>query len=275
MAATTTQRHTRYLACALALLVLAGTAVGVAAAAGTTNVVVSPETDSLEQGDTTTVDLVVESTDGGVGALNATVAFSNPDVASVEDVTIHGDPGVSNATERPDGVALSAALGDTDDTGSVTVATVLVAADEPGTTALDVTVDVLGDENGAAYAVGSVDRPTITVAVDGSGSSEDDSRDDGVTPGDDGSNGDATDGTDAPSIENDGSNGDDSATEAPTDERDGDRSVGGSESGQAAGGPVTVERFAASLPGQTSHSAALAVGAIALGALVIHRIRRF
>lgn len=155
-------------ALAAAAVVLAGVAVG-AAAATTTDVAVAPASDSLEPGEETVVEVVVEDADGGVGAVNATVTLSDPAVATVENVTLHGDPGLSTVTERADGVEVSAALADTDDSGRVTVATVVVRAERSGETAVEVNVRALGDEDGAKYAVGSVDRPTLSVAGSDSG----------------------------------------------------------------------------------------------------------
>mgnify|MGYP006876398499 CR=1 FL=1 len=87
MAATNNQRRVRRaanaLALALALVVVLATSVSVVAAAGTTDIGVSVDADDVGTVDTATVDVVVESVDGGVGALNATVTLSNPDVASV------------------------------------------------------------------------------------------------------------------------------------------------------------------------------------------------
>lgn len=176
------------MACTLVCAALFASTVGAALAAGTTDIGVSVERDALESGDTTAVEIVVKDTDGGVGALNATVTLSNPDTASVESVTLHGEPDLERITERADGVELSAALADTNDTGSVTIATVLLRAEEPGETAVDVNVRVLGDEDGEAYDVAAVDRPMIVVA-DGSPSASDtdESDDDSATSGSDGS----------------------------------------------------------------------------------------
>ena len=163
MMATGTRSGVRTVACALAFVPLFASTVGVAAAAGTTDIGVEAERDAFRSGETTAVDVVVADADGGVGALNATVTLSNPDTASVESATIHGDPGLERVTERADGVKLSAALADTDDVGSVTVATIVLRAAEAGRTSVDVNVRALGDEDGVAYSLGTVDRPTITV----------------------------------------------------------------------------------------------------------------
>ncbi|MDZ5812793.1 hypothetical protein U4E84_15720 [Halorubrum sp. AD140] len=163
MTATGTRSDVRAAACAIAVAALFASTVEVAAAAGTTDIGVAAERDTLESGETTTVDVVVADADGGVGALNATVTLSNPDVASVESASIHGDPGLERVTERADGVRLSAALADTDDVGSVTVATVVLRAEGPGQTSVDADVRALGDEDGETYTVGDVDRPAITV----------------------------------------------------------------------------------------------------------------
>mgnify|MGYP002762496500 FL=1 len=166
MSATSTRSRIRAAACTLVVASLLASAAGVAAAAGTTDVGVTAARAQLPSGETTTVDVVVETAAGGVGALNATVALSNPDVASVERATLHGDPGLERTVDRDDGVGLSAALADTDDEGSVVVATVVLRGENPGRTELDVTINALGDEDGRSYTVGTVEQPTLTVVGD-------------------------------------------------------------------------------------------------------------
>jgi hypothetical protein len=312
MARTTHRRCVRLGALALALAVVLGAVSGVAAAAGTTSVGVSAEATDVAAGETTAVDIVVEDADGGVGAVEATLTLSDPAVASVADVTFHGDPGLTDVSERDDGVELSAALADTADTGRVTVATVVLSADGAGETAVDVDVESLGDEDGTAYTVDSVDRPTITVAADGSGSDGSGSsgaggsQADATGSGD--SLGDATDSGDAGgsgatpaasgdeasndgSAASDGQNGDsagtadtanegaagegDEATDAHTTARTDDRTADerGREGVTDADG--STDRIALSGPGGASLAGPVgAVGALVLATIALYRYRR-
>jgi len=278
MTAIGTRSGVRAAACALAFATLFASTIGVAAAAGTTDIGVTAERDALTSGETTTVEVVVEDADGGVGALNATVTLSNPDIASVENVTIHGDPRLERITERDDGVGLSAALADTDDVGSVTVATVVLRAEQPGQTSVDLDVRALGDEDGAAYSVGNIDRPTITVN-DVSGSSSDaqtssgsvddeaasESVDEGATP-------ESTDDEAASESTDDGST-DSSANQKSGDNDDttgGDDqsgSAGSASAGQlveTAGGPMAVI---------STPAGAIGAVVVILGAFVLRRLR--
>jgi len=278
MTAITDRRYARYGACALALVVLLGGAVSVAAAASTTNVDATAETDRLSPGDTTAIDVVVENADGGVGAFEATVTLSDPGAASVADVTLYGDPSLSNVTERADGVEVSSALADTQDTGRVTIATVVVSADEPGETEVDVTIDVLGDEDGEAYAVDTVDRPTLSVVADDSDEADSSDEDDEATAT---SVSEAVDDSDdtqdvandqgGDSIDSDEADGDSTGGEAAdgtASSSDGEQAEGGLAADQSAEDRGTVERFATSLPQRPSLLGTLGLLiAVALGTL--------
>lgn len=207
--------RTRRAAAVAALVVLLAAAAGVAAAAGSTEIGVSPATDTLTAGETTQVDVVVESADGGVGALNATVTLSNPGVASIEDVELHGNPSLNKVTDRPDGVAISAALADTDDTGSVTVATVVVRGEHAGSTDIRVNVRALGDEDGAAYSVSATERPSLTVTED-----EQSSPDAGNAAPNDAGGADSGDGDSDGADGSDAGDGDSPETDDPDDAAD-------------------------------------------------------
>jgi hypothetical protein len=240
------------MACTLALVVLFAAAVSVAAAAGTTDIGVSPDADTLEAGENTAVQVIVESADGGVGAINATVTFSNPDVASVETATIHGDPGLESVTERDDGVTVSAALADTDDTGAVTIVTLVVRGESPGTTGIDIDVRALGDEDGTAYDVAEIERPTLSVT-------------DGAEPA-------ASNADRSPEVDDDVMP-DESSPESAAAPTDGDPP---DSEGSTAGSPDSAENGAAASPtsGPSSlYGPAGALGLVALGALAIYRFR--
>lgn len=150
----------------LLTLVVAVTAGG---AAGSTTVRVTAE-DSVAVSETTTVDVVVDDADHGVGALNVTVALANPTVANITDVELKGNPSEKTSLVRiaPDGssVTMIAALMDTEETGAVTIASVTVRAEHAGTTDVNLTVSALGDERGHSYVTASKDT-RLTVREDG------------------------------------------------------------------------------------------------------------
>ncbi|MGM0592622.1 MAG: dockerin type I domain-containing protein, partial [Halobacteriota archaeon] len=111
--------------------------------------------------------LVVDDADGGVGAYEATVEVADPSVATITDVEVHGGAG-SNLVEvdiAADGssVEITAATMDTDDTGSVPIATITVEGGAAGSTDLTPTVDALGDEQGTSYAVTGTTGASLTV----------------------------------------------------------------------------------------------------------------
>jgi hypothetical protein len=158
-------------------------------------------------GETTTVPVVVETAEGGVGAYNLTVSVDDPTVATVVDADVAGDPGARDVEVAPDGsnASIRAALMDTDDEGAVTVATVTVAGEAAGSTYVDVSVETLGDEEGRAYAVTAEEGSSVAVTDDAG--STDQSNDD--APGDDTDS--DTSGSDAGSESNSDASDDDPA----------------------------------------------------------------
>lgn len=137
----------------LAVLVLL-TAVTTASAAGETTVRLAAE-DRVTVSGTTTVDVVVDAADGGVGAYNVTLAVADPATAEITGIELHGDPAEETARTAvaADGSSATAvaALADTNDTGSVPIVTVTLRGVEAGATDLDLTVTALGDERGHSY----------------------------------------------------------------------------------------------------------------------------
>ncbi|WP_049984765.1 hypothetical protein [Halobellus rufus] len=274
MAATTTRSRSRCAACALALVVLLAAAVGVAAAADTTDLGVAPHTDNVAPGDTTEVDVVVESADGGVGAINASVTLSDPEVATVADVTIHGDPRLENVTDHDDGVEISAALADTEDTGRVTILTLVLRGEASGQTAIDVNARALGDEGGNAYTVAGIERPTVTVAdgSDGSGSDGSSRSSDGSDAG--ASSSGESDSAESLSGEPPGDDGENDDTDAPTADESGETKT--VDTGEPTPGNVVGDGgIETSLGGGplAQYGPVGALGVVAIGAIVIYRFR--
>jgi len=149
-----------------AVLVSIVASAGLVAGAGATPVSIDPGETSVSVGDSTTVDVVVESADGGVGSLDVAVTLSNGSVATITDVSVAGNPEfVQN--DGNDTTRRVVANGiDTNDTGSVTVVSVTLRGNVSGTTAIDLTATALGDENGTEYDITDTVDGQLTVTAD-------------------------------------------------------------------------------------------------------------
>jgi hypothetical protein len=108
---------------------------------------------------------VVEDADGGVGAYSLSVALADSSAASITEISVDEDALV-DAQIADDGSSASvdAALLDTEQNGSVTVATVTVAGDAEGASALELDVGNLGTETGAVYDVTATNDATLSVS---------------------------------------------------------------------------------------------------------------
>ncbi|MDS0279519.1 dockerin type I domain-containing protein [Halomicroarcula sp. S1AR25-4] len=158
---------------AVALLVVVSAAAPLAAAAGGTTVSLVPADTSVDVGQTTTFEVVVDSADGGVGAAEFSVAVDDPSVAEITDVTVLGS-GATNTDIAADGssVDVEYAFRDTADTGSVTIAEVTVQGVSDGSTGVSLAPasgndDVLVfDEGGTGYDVTGTNDATLDVVGD-------------------------------------------------------------------------------------------------------------
>lgn len=146
---------------------------GLVLGAGTTTVAVQPDSATVSAGETTTVDIVVESADDGVGSIDLELAVSDAQVANITDVSVAGDPSTVRTTSDNDSTRIAATGMNTADTGSVTVATVTLEGEASGTTSLDLTVAAVGNESGSSYDVSDTTNGELTVEGD-SDSTEDD-----------------------------------------------------------------------------------------------------
>jgi len=116
-------------------LVIAGA--GIAVAAGDTAVNLSPSSETVDVGNTTTFDVVVEDADVGVRSYTFSVNLSDPGAASIQGASLNGDPGFDEVIIADDGssIEVTAATADTDnDSGAVTIATITVRGDADGST---------------------------------------------------------------------------------------------------------------------------------------------
>jgi hypothetical protein len=82
----------------------------------------------------------VENATGGVGAAELRLTVDDPAVASIESVTVNGDPGLTEINRSADGsrVDIAYAMANTTDEGRVSLLTVTVAGEATGTTDLSI-----------------------------------------------------------------------------------------------------------------------------------------
>jgi PKD repeat protein len=133
--------------------------------APSTDVSLSPSDDLVAVNGSTTFDVVVEDADGGVGAYSLSVSLADSSAASIADVSVDEDA-LADVQIADDGSSASVdtALLDTEQNGSVTVATVTVAGDAEGASALELDVGNLGTETGAVYDVTATNDATLSVS---------------------------------------------------------------------------------------------------------------
>jgi len=149
-----------------------------------TAVSLSPSDDLVAVNGTTTYDVVVENADGGVGAYSLALSVDDGAIATIADVSADEDA-MSDVQVSADGSSATAdvALLDTEQTGSVTVATVTVAGEADGEADIGLEMSSLGTESGDAYNVTAENGATLTVSelvVGGSEQPAQDPDDDGV-----------------------------------------------------------------------------------------------
>lgn len=119
----------------------------------------------IAAGDTVTYDVVVTDAFGGVGAYSLSVDVSNGTVASVDSgvATDASGEGLTDTTITDSSATIEAALLDTNDTGSVSIASVTVVGVGPGTTDVTLNVTALGNESGQSYTVESTTDASLEV----------------------------------------------------------------------------------------------------------------
>ena len=135
-----------------------------------TSVALEPESATVDEGETTTYDVVVSDANGGVGAYDFTVSIDDLSVASITAVDVRGSPAeqTTDVSIAGDGSSadIAAALANTSDSGSVPIATVTVSGDAEGTSDIGLTLDALGTEAGNSYSVTETTGAAITVEGD-------------------------------------------------------------------------------------------------------------
>jgi PKD repeat protein len=163
----------RTLSVLLAVAVAVSATAGFASAAATTDLTVSITDDdnTLEPGETTTVEIAVANADGGVGAGELGIELGDPGVATITDVSVLHDPGSTDNAVVGGGQSadLKWAFADSPDTGSVTIVEATLQAASPGSTDVNVVQNsdtgnvVVGDEGGNGYTLATVGSATLTV----------------------------------------------------------------------------------------------------------------
>lgn len=127
------------------------------------------ESSTVPANGTTTVDVVLTGSDGGVGAFD-NVTISTNDTSTAQIIDVNTSIAAANTGTVNDGETAYANLpfgGDTADSGTVTIMTVTLAANAPGTVTLD--VNVTGDiakEFGELYTINTVADGEFTVTKD-------------------------------------------------------------------------------------------------------------
>lgn len=144
-------------------LVLVCCTAGLASAAGPTDVTVEPTDSTVYVDETVTVDVVVDAADGGVGSVDLAVTVGDGTVANVTNVTVAGNPEMVDAGGNDTHRRIVANGMDTDDNGSVTVASLTIRGNQTGSTDLDLAVTAVGDERGVSYDVEGVTDGTVSV----------------------------------------------------------------------------------------------------------------
>lgn len=149
----------------LAFIIVVGTVPMPALGAGATDVELTPASQATGEGQTVTYDVVVTNASGGVGAWEFTASVNNTSAAKITDISLAGSPGQNETSIASDGSSAyaKAALADTDQTGSVTIATITVRGVNEGSAGLSLSVEALGDESGSNYEVGSTLGASLTV----------------------------------------------------------------------------------------------------------------
>jgi PGF-pre-PGF domain-containing protein len=160
------------LAVALLVIVSMGASMsvfaGTAAAAGTTDIEVSPATVETTAGETQTFTVTVPNASDGISAYDFNVSVDDPAVAeitSIDDLTGLNDTNVNTDIAADGATANIKAIGADEPAGSVEVIAVTVEFVDTGSTTLNVTANAVGDNTQEvnAYTIDEVTKPTIEV----------------------------------------------------------------------------------------------------------------
>ncbi|WP_082682195.1 CARDB domain-containing protein [Haloferax profundi] len=148
-----------------------------AAAQDEVSVVLSPETQSIDAGTQTTFDIIIKDVDGGgVGAVDISVAV-DPTVGNITDASFNHNPGLEEVQYGDDNqqVRFYGALIDTNQSGSITIASVTVEGKQDGKSPVSITVTDVGSEQGVSYRVSGAEDGTLIVGSGGTDTTAPDS----------------------------------------------------------------------------------------------------
>lgn len=136
-----------------------------------TAVSLRPDAATVDKRDAATYDVVVERADGGVGAYEIALVVDDSRTASISDVTVPGNPAEETTDLADDGTSLdvTARLTDTNESGTVTIATATVDGEAVGTSDIGLTVNALGTDDGESYNV--TETTGASIDVEGTGGS--------------------------------------------------------------------------------------------------------
>lgn len=154
----------------LALLVLAvlGAIVagsGTVAAAGETDVRLSPAESTVDAGETTTVAVVVTDPTDGIGSFDVEVTVEDPAVANVTSASLSGSPDFGNTSydSEREAVTLTASGATIQNDGPVTIANVTLGGVGDGPTSVELTLSAVGDVDGRSYEIADVHDAALSV----------------------------------------------------------------------------------------------------------------
>ena len=164
--------ETRAIVVALtAMLLLAMGFISPATAASDATIVVQPSETTIDADETATFEVILDPANQGVGAGELAVGVDDESVATIVDAQIGGSPNFSDISWESDNSSADVkyALAETVDSGEVTVITVTVQAESPGSTSLSVMETADNDdiklftEQGERYEITSATSTTLFV----------------------------------------------------------------------------------------------------------------
>ncbi|WP_197409726.1 hypothetical protein, partial [Haloferax profundi] len=120
----------------------------------------------LSVGESTTFDVVIDDADGGINAVSAIVNVTNTSVATVENATViaNGAQSTTDITTTNESVHINATGLETNQTGSVTIATVQIRGVSAGSSNVALDIESLTNESGIEYTVTDESNASVTVS---------------------------------------------------------------------------------------------------------------
>jgi hypothetical protein len=163
-------RQLAVVVCAMIFILSATT--GVVTGASDTAIALERNSGEVTVGSTAIVEIIVQNTSDGIGAINATISLSNGEAAKISDIDLDDSANVVDTQAGPaeTSVTVTAYGLNTTDSGAVVVGTATVQGESPGDTDITLQVSALGDESGIDYNITSTTGTSISVSSSGGGS---------------------------------------------------------------------------------------------------------